>query len=886
MRNNNSRQSIGSIRKSILHTKRRWPICFTILIGLVVATAAYFALGQSGFSEEHLFICGLEEHKHEQKCFFEPELICPLEESRGHAHKDSCYGNDWDLICDISETLRHSHGDNCYYVELELICEKQETKGTEETEPYRHSEGCYRPALVCGFDEHKHISLCRPLMSIGNNSLVQPSNNEEAAGLMKLSSEEEAAEPGSVEAGNEATETQLIESKRDAVAESRPVSRRDEGEAESGEVELEETEVPGEEAVAEENGEASEVEVVVEGEEETVEEPIEEEESLEFGMFEFRPFGVESRVLDAPVAIVEVPVTKYIVGGGALNDSVFDENKGIVIQLTDTSGVVLDEITMKKDMFIEGKCSVVFAISIPEYETIYSYKIQEKQLAENNMWEFDESVYSFSIIANYVDGKVTVTVSESSGSTIQGVNQKTSTQIQVPRTQNYTYTPFVTPFVLAPGTMKATKYRLSYNNAGFDEFIIYLGEGIDEALLADDYDASQYVDDTNHILALCADIDIPEPSGTTLYEYAASRDNTESALAYSLYAESVGAKMSMGQFNQLFGFGLDGNPDKIEDKNLRKVLMQYALWYYEKKNVAGYAEYWKIDELKKVSLQHNLNALYRIPGSIPNVYRYRQFYYDFLDHTNIHSASAVYEVQNDFALTEDIYGNHLIHIIRTIDNIMSFYNKGTDIVVDGETMLELLYEAGELSINYKSKNAVKPSHKLELSWTGSAEVTVNGNDVADGITSVMVNYDDEILVSKLGEDVVFTIIDPINYLVQKSIKGSLLSQVDGAVGGHKSNQALITGVSEFIQLTASVSVNEYELKFTNYFFSYELPRTIGLGLNKFLITGAILTLASAAVLFTKGVRPIREGMQDSKARLLSLVGRRTGRNRRRGRKRE
>ena len=113
------------------------------------------------YDEEGRLVCGKADyfiHKHNDSCFFDGELVCPLEETEEHSHTDDCFTEEKILVCDIEETEGHTHDDSCYTTYEELVC-------SDESEEHSHDESCYEThtELTCGLEEqegHTHSDDC------------------------------------------------------------------------------------------------------------------------------------------------------------------------------------------------------------------------------------------------------------------------------------------------------------------------------------------------------------------------------------------------------------------------------------------------------------------------------------------------------------------------------------------------------------------------------------------------------------------------------------------------------------------------------------------------------------------------------------------------------
>lgn len=144
-----------------------------LMSGLVIASTIIPA-----FASGPEYVCGLEEHAHtadcyedvpsaeytckdsldgytvihthDDLCYQDGELVCPLEEIEIHSHTADCYTEDETLVC---ESGGHVHSDDCYSTVSELSCTIPEQEG------HSHDEGCYGSVLACA-EEHEHMDAC------------------------------------------------------------------------------------------------------------------------------------------------------------------------------------------------------------------------------------------------------------------------------------------------------------------------------------------------------------------------------------------------------------------------------------------------------------------------------------------------------------------------------------------------------------------------------------------------------------------------------------------------------------------------------------------------------------------------------------------------------
>lgn len=149
-------QKLMKERLKVLERRRkryRHLVIITAFFGVAVIGGVVWGLGRAGVAMTGEAVCGIEEHKHGQKCY-EDVLVCSEAESDGHEHGENCYKEEEVLVCPEKESEEHTHGDECYEKEVKLICRKEESKG------HKHSDDCYEKKLNCESEEHVHEEDC------------------------------------------------------------------------------------------------------------------------------------------------------------------------------------------------------------------------------------------------------------------------------------------------------------------------------------------------------------------------------------------------------------------------------------------------------------------------------------------------------------------------------------------------------------------------------------------------------------------------------------------------------------------------------------------------------------------------------------------------------
>lgn len=183
--------SFGDKIKRFLASRRRHKLWQRIVggLGIIVVFITTYMLILPAITMEKPTYCGLEEHSHTQECYlactesesappeyscgdlqnyihvhnedcyYNGELVCPLEEIENHVHTEECYTEEQVLVCGQEESEGHTHDESCYDIRDELVC------GMDEGEDHTHDESCYEhiEELVCGQEEsegHVHDESC------------------------------------------------------------------------------------------------------------------------------------------------------------------------------------------------------------------------------------------------------------------------------------------------------------------------------------------------------------------------------------------------------------------------------------------------------------------------------------------------------------------------------------------------------------------------------------------------------------------------------------------------------------------------------------------------------------------------------------------------------
>ena len=162
-----------------LYRKRPWNRAVTTVAAMIVFVTTYMLILPAITLTDEL-VCPYEEgHFHTDVCYemtASDRLECPYKDTESaviHHHDESCY-RDGVLVCPLIEVEAHVHTAACYAGEqdftdgeesefsagggLSLIC------GKEEIKEHQHEEACYKDGkLICGKKEaivHQHGPEC------------------------------------------------------------------------------------------------------------------------------------------------------------------------------------------------------------------------------------------------------------------------------------------------------------------------------------------------------------------------------------------------------------------------------------------------------------------------------------------------------------------------------------------------------------------------------------------------------------------------------------------------------------------------------------------------------------------------------------------------------
>ena len=489
-----------------------------------------------------------------------------------------------------------------------------------------------------------------------------------------------------------------------------------------------------------------------------------------------------------------------------------------------------------------------------EKHTPHRFRISEKKDTAQGNWEYDENVYIIEVIVCQNSGRMIVSNVHNDNcgdgcdihpAPINGINSTASFM----RT-DFLYTPLTGTY-----THARTDYyhyptgHLPPSGARFSTFIMRYDE--DAAI---------------ERFALCTDWYMPEPlmGDDRVYKVYDSRDHTPSVLAFSLFDDSQGARRSIEELNAMFGFdGQEGRrpPMNPDDHDFRRMLIQYALWYFELRDFPS------VEFLPWETLDLDANPE-RDWVVLPVVNR-----------INIGAAAPRRTLYLDFRINAGPDGDELVlyylPVLRTLDGMMKEYNEGTGAAGESISKLGLRFDplsdaSGNLVIEYTGYRPQPINNELgsvryglsdnalELTWEGKATVQVNENTPVDE-GPVQAREGDVILVTGITSGVTFTVIDNVLSLARGSVNGNAMGSLGYALSeAPKDIQNIILGTAQFMKISATLSVGSDALEFTNtYSTVFAFPETSGISAGLFYVAGTVSIIIAAVAIFAGSIKPLK-----------------------------
>ena len=672
------------------------------------------------------------------------------------------------------------------------------------------------------------------------------------------------------------------------------------------------------------------------------------------------PFSVNDSIPfeDAPIAVLRIPVVKQLAGDGALDElaaaseqsnffKVEIEKITFGRQLEDRDdleailgdiGSVIDFVEFRRTDFENVQMVSMqkeLEVAILSYTNAglnqhvpHYFIISEKLGTAGDNWIYDTNRYVVEVII-CEDGREIAVYSVTAGEEglirtaiggvyVSGAHNRRNPNKHVPTNEEFWVYDF-------------GKYEINepVDNLPiiFEHFTLRYGG-----------DNGEMLDD---LLALCAQWRRPSPGepsdqgdGGVEYIRVASRAHTRSALAYSLFDENDGAKVLMDDFNDLFGFvdnpmpgsgELEKLQNNLEGEKFRRVLIQYAVWYYEE--LANPAP----NIFPREYCIHNPDLRSADPNDRRNAWPYTP---DAFDRRNNPATYHTANVYTDFTLyVGEEKGEYLLRVLDILNIMFDAYNHSEDCdpsanpecyvvecwtfgcrfagvsdhyvtkmgrciekdiesgsVGNGDSITSLKLrqtniDADTVNFEIEYTGYIPPRIGLTLVWTPSANTVVSV--ISGGNQRVLASGDsvhpDEVIQASFTNPVTFTLSDSVISLAIDSVRGSLLRGT-----GHYNNgdgrrvkpsvhdQDLIIGTAQFMTLSYTLTVGGSPLGFANVHTVFQFPETFGIGAGLFYITGALAMIIAAAVVFAGNIKPAKQTTQG--ADISKLIPRRVQRS--------
>jgi len=535
-----------------------------------------------------------------------------------------------------------------------------------------------------------------------------------------------------------------------------------------------------------------------------------------------------------PVATVRIPVAKTITGYDALEELEDNDERSaekghfMIVAKNSTNDIVAFERIVKSDF--DGDTAVAtLTINIPSYGTYY-FEISEISGTAGDNWFYDSNTHDIIISVDENTGVVTVTYAD--GGDVLGWVSTNSTHSRKP-----------SPYSYIPPLYGPEDEHTLISQTPFPMF------GKDTA-----HQIAKIQTDKGELFALCADWHLTMPANNTGMFVEDSRDNAHSALAFALFSDQFGAKLKDEDFFKIFDYELDDFGGIENASSARKGLMQFAIWYYEDKaRWSGFPLFtFDLDNLDTWGPSDPGGGLISL-------------YERFMNHT------------------DQSYGNEYIDILKKLNRMMGAYNENKP--GESPTTLYIEYNESEIgtrtiTVGYEGFRPIKDN--LILDWDPTGVKVFRGTVQ---LTPGDVVFHGEELIIELEDDskpVTFILTDKDNYfLANGSIRGALFRAPANLPLHPKGQQALITGVAEFVKVSASLTIGGDMPPFENTLGGPQLPDTGGVGVAAFTTAGAVLMLVSASGIVARGARrPVFSAKNISGTklvrtrRILSLTGKR------------
>lgn len=149
--NNRIFDRIGEFMKR--HRRHKlWQRTMSVMVAVCVFCTTY-ALILPAITQENGYMCGIDEHTHDESCF-ERVVLENICETDLHEHEDACFDAEGKLLCGYADFVIHTHDEICYSQEGELRCTLM------EVEEHVHDEACYFEREEVIEEIHRHTDEC------------------------------------------------------------------------------------------------------------------------------------------------------------------------------------------------------------------------------------------------------------------------------------------------------------------------------------------------------------------------------------------------------------------------------------------------------------------------------------------------------------------------------------------------------------------------------------------------------------------------------------------------------------------------------------------------------------------------------------------------------
>lgn len=129
-----------SERLRIVTARRNATIVLSV-IAVAVVVSLLHQIGIAITADKTPLSCtysATDAHTHDESCYRDGNLVCPVPEREEHTHTDECYKEAQVLMCGQEEGDGHTHDESCYETQRVLACGMEETTGV-----HIHDASCF-----------------------------------------------------------------------------------------------------------------------------------------------------------------------------------------------------------------------------------------------------------------------------------------------------------------------------------------------------------------------------------------------------------------------------------------------------------------------------------------------------------------------------------------------------------------------------------------------------------------------------------------------------------------------------------------------------------------------------------------------------------------------